>query len=203
MQSRCVPCLLACILYSTTAIGQETVRIEEDWELHVLQPDAQIDAPQIAMTMVPFGNLSDLLFQVDLNHATSPSFSAGGIQVRVAFDDDVFDTKRFLEGVRLTQSSETVSWTQIVQKSADGYYFGVANGASTSLGSFGGDASFIHVPNSQTGVVSLNAYDANLSLQNSGVTYAGNRVAWLRLKKLRLFNSLGQSAEWTLNSDVN
>jgi hypothetical protein len=37
------------------AYAQSTiVRIEEDWELVVTQPDESLDAPQVTVTMVPF-----------------------------------------------------------------------------------------------------------------------------------------------------
>ena len=182
--------------------AQQIIRIEEDWELRVVQPDEKLDAPQITTMMVPFGNTSDLLVQFDVNHGRYPAFSAGGVQVRVTNDDEYLDGFRMNEGQRLSEQDETVRWTQVVQRVADGYYFGILNGQSESFGSFGSEAEAAFVSTSSTGGGSLNSYSLEHSLQNSGISYAANRVSHLRLKRVRIFNSLGQSTEFTINRDV-
>lgn len=194
--------LVAALLSVTSVQAQSLIRVEEDWELRVVDPDTQIDAPQVTTTMVPFGGLSEILFQVDINHASFPSFSSGGVQVRICDDDVCLTSKRLAAGLELSQQEETLTWTQVIQKANNGYYFGVINGTSSSFGGFGGDTAFTFISNSDAGIVSLNAYDARDSLENSGATYSGNRVGWLRLKKLRVVNSYGQVTEWEFNSDV-
>ena len=187
---------------SSLAIAQEIVRIEEDWELHVSQPDSQIDAPQITTTIAPFGDTSETIFQVDLNHASWPSFSSGGLQIRICDDTTCSSQKRFLDDTRLSHPSETVLWTQVVQKVTNGFYFGIKDGSSDTFGSFGGNSSFVFISNADAGASNLELYRHEDSLSNSGVTFASNRVGWLRLKKLRLYNSVGQVSEWTLNADA-
>lgn len=182
--------------------AQNIVRIEEDWELQVSQPDAQIDAPQITTTMAPFGDASETIFQVDLNHASWPNFASGGVQVRICDDTTCSSQKRFLDDIRLSHASETVQWTQVIQKVTNGFYFGLKNGNGDTFGDFGGDTSFVFISNADTGASSLELYRHEDSLSNSGVTFAGNRVGWLRLKKLRLYNSANQVTEWTLNADA-
>ena len=44
-----------CLFFCPTGWTQEIIRIEEDWELHVSQPDEQLDAPQITTMMFPVG----------------------------------------------------------------------------------------------------------------------------------------------------
>lgn len=195
-------CLLAC---SAAAQGQYIVRVEEDWELHVIQPDPMIDAPQISTMMLPFGSDSSILFQVDLNHASLPTFSRGGMQVRVCDDDYVIESERILSNVLLCNDAETVSWTQVLAKKNDhsGYIFGVTNGHSATLGAFGGADCFVGISNSQAGSFTLDLYHHEHSLANSCVTFASNRVGWLRLKKVRVYFTSGQVIENSMNLDVN
>lgn len=188
---------------AATGYGQAPiVRIEEDWELNVQQPDQELDAPQIATTMVPFGADSDLLFQVDLNHASYPNFSKGGYQVRANIDSDCLASVRYFNDQRLSFDSEIVRWTQVVQQTQSGFAFGVKAGTSTTWGSFGGNHAFVLISYADAASNSLAQYSPAHSLENSGVTYASNRVAWLRLKRVRLFDSVGNVTEYVVNQDV-
>ncbi|MEZ6137515.1 MAG: hypothetical protein R3C53_21715 [Pirellulaceae bacterium] len=190
------------ILGASPLQAQTTFRIEEDWELHVTHPDQQLDAPQITTMMLPFGNLSEMLVQFDFNHGHTPDFSAGGIQVRVTENDESLDSYRMQEGQKLSEENELVSWTQVIQKASNGYYFGIINGQSESFGSFGSVSEAAFVTNGDAGIVSLNAYRFEDSLENSGVSYAANRVTYLRLKRVRLYNSSGEGIEIVVNQDT-
>jgi hypothetical protein len=136
-----------------------------------------------------------------LNHASTPSFSKGGFQVRICTEEDTYGEVRHLSDQRLHHDAEVVSWTQAVQMNGKGFSFGVTNGSSWSWGSFGGPGATLNV-NQLGGNLSLGKYSPEDSLSNSGVTYAGNRVEHLRLKRIRLVNSAGEVTEWTLNQDV-
>lgn len=184
-----------------SGLAQSIVRIEEDWELHVTEPHQELDAPQVTTTMYPFGELTDLAFQLDINYGQTPSFSSGGYQVRVAEGEETLAARRGHEGLRLSTDSETLTWTQVVHHTPQGVYFGITNGQSASWGSFGGDSSFVYLSNSDAGM-SLNSYSHLTSLENSGVAYAGNRVGWLKLNRLRVYNGAGQVAEWIVNQPV-
>ncbi len=197
----------ACVMFGAVLLqgpgvthGQSIERIEEDWELHVLQPDAQLDAPQVTMTMLPFD--SNVYLQIDWNHATYPEFSRGGFQVRACTDTTCLTSTRVQEGTVLSHAAEIVSWTQVVQRVEGGFLFGIENGTSTSFGNFGGPSTFVAISDSQSGAPSLNAYNPSDSAENSGVTFARNRVAWLRFKKARVFLSTGDVLEWTFNTDL-
>ncbi len=207
MQTQFWPAFVAVALFSVfthAAHAQSNViRIEEDWQLHVTQPDAQLDAPQVTTTMVPFAAQSDLLLQVDLNHGTSPSFTNGGIQVRACIEDECFGQARVLSDIRLQHDSEIVDWTQVVQLTPNGFYFGIVNGNCETWGTFGGPPTAIYVAYSLIGGnFSLDSYHPQRSLDNSGATYASNRVGHLRLKKIRVHLANGHVSEYTLNHDV-
>lgn len=169
----------------------------------VTQPDAALDAPQVTTTMVPFSGQDDLLLQVDLNYGTRPTFTAGGIQVRACIEDDRYQQTRVLAGLRLEHASETVDWTQVVQLAENGFFLSLANGSSDTWGDFGGTSTAIYVKYSTIGgSFSLDDYNPQAFLENSGMTYANNRVSHLRLKKIRVYRANGQVSEHTLNHDV-
>lgn len=199
----CLAMLFGSIFAQGTFAQNSVVRVEEDWQLHVTQPDVELDAPQVTTTMIPFGGHDDLLLQVDLNHATSPTFSKGGIQIRVCLQDDCLAQLRLLNNVRLNHDSETVKWTQVVQSAGNAFYFGIINGDSQTWGSFGGNSSFVYVNNVDAGGnLSLDNYLPQHSFENSSVTYANNRVGYLRLEKVRVYASNGLVTEWTINQDT-
>ncbi|MCA9191662.1 MAG: hypothetical protein KDB03_07870 [Planctomycetales bacterium] len=177
------------------------VRIEEDWELQVAVPDEQQDAPQITTSMLPFGGASDIMMQWDFNHGTAPDFSPGGMQVRLTNDGQTTLSRRLYSGVKLSRDSETVRWTQVVHDEGNQFFIGIVNGSSYTWGSFGGSGAFISV--ADAGNQTLNNYTPQDSIQNSSVTFASNRVSSLILRRIRLFNSLGQVSEIALDTQIN
>ncbi|MEC8554417.1 MAG: hypothetical protein VXZ82_05335 [Planctomycetota bacterium] len=187
---------------SIPCMGQEIIRIEEDWELHVIQPDAKRDAPQVTTTAFPLGNNSSLLFQFDLNHASLPDFESGGMQIRICNDDHLLNQKRLYDGIKLDNDGETVSWTQVFHNTADGYYFGISRGSSSSFGSFGDHTTYAYISHHTAGDDHLDDYRYTDSIEDSGVAFAGNRVGHLRLKKVRPYVVGDLLWEKTLNVDV-
>lgn len=195
--------LLVSLATHTASAQTNVVRIEEDWQLHVTQPDVQLDAPQLTTTMIPFAWQPDLLLQVDLNHGTHPSFSNGGIQIRASIEEECIAQTRLLSDERLRHDFETVDWTQVVGLTDGGFYFGIINGSSETWGTFGGSSAAVSVAAPTVGGnLSLDGYAPQHSLSHSGVTYAGNRIGHLRLKKIRIHLSNGYTSEFALNQDV-
>ncbi len=184
---------------SSVCFGQATIlRVEEDWELLVEQPDQQLDAPQITTTLMPLGEASSLYFQLDMNHGSDPAYSTGGIQVKALNGDSCLNAQRSLAGQRLYVPSERITWTQVLIQSEQWLHFGIVAGQSQSWGAFGGPQSFVHLQSSGT----LENYNPEHSAQNSGVIYAGNRVGYLRLAKVRYFMSTGDIVESEVNLDA-
>jgi hypothetical protein len=94
----------------------------------------------------------------------------------------------------LWHENEVVSWTQRMGLFGDVLGFQIAEGHSTTWGSFGGEQlqNTIVAP-----VANLNAYDPQVSVANSGVGFASNRVNSLTLKKVRYFGIHGLIREVT------
>ncbi len=186
--------VLSCI--SGVALGQTVVRIEEDWSLQVIEPDQQLDSPQITTAILPLGPSSSVLFHVDFNHGSHPNYSAGGIQLRIDQNENNTCSKRLLAGVKLSRNAETIQWTQVITGHEGRLAFGIVNGTGQSWGSFGGPDSFI---TADVGTIALDHYRPTDSLENSGAVYAGNRVSALTLLRIRLFTNTGQTIEVPIN----
>ena len=176
--------------------AQNVVRIEEDWTLQVVEPDQQLDSPQVTTAMLPLGPNSSTVFSLDINHGSAPNYSAGGLQLRIDQNGEASNTKRLSAGDKLSHASETIKWTQVAIQQGNQIKFGIISGQSQTWASFGGAETFIDTTTSSG---SLDAYRHSDSLSNSGAVYAGNRVASLILLRVRLFNNLGQMVEVPIN----
>ena len=78
------------IVLSGDSYAADIDRVEEDWELVVTEPDAQLVSPQATCTMSPVGNLGSDYVVFDVNLRNFPSYEAGGVQLQLAaFDQDL------------------------------------------------------------------------------------------------------------------
>jgi hypothetical protein len=155
------------------------VSIEEHWELAVGEPDPQLSAPQATMVMSPHDNLDGQYFIFTINHRSVPEFLPGGMQVQLWNGSNV-DVES-VDAAALNQNGDVVQWVQRLAVNDGTLTYEVVDGSSSSWGSFGGDELGFSVP---TSLESLSGYRPAISLTESQVGYAGNRVQRLLLKKL-------------------
>jgi hypothetical protein len=173
------------------------VQIEEHWELQIAQPESDLSAPQTTMVMSPIADLSGIHFLFVLNHVNAPGFEAGGMHAQYWDGDNLVQEAIAGENGALESNGETIRWVQRMTIEDGTLTFEVVNGQSDTWGSFGsGDLSF-SVPTSLT---KLNGYLPGVSIGESQVSYAENRVTTLVLTKLRWVKANGQSFE--LNSPI-
>jgi len=173
------------------------VKVEEDWELVLLEPDAGVTAPQLTCTISPLAQADTLRAAFDVNHASNPSFSAGGMQLQVWQGDQCVSSKRKSENVPLNRAAETVRWTVKMDLSSNTLSFEIVDGSSETWGDFGNGESFgLSVA---TTLSNLDGYSSSVSVAQSGIGFAGNRVSSLVLKKVRRTWSNGQV---TVDSDA-
>jgi hypothetical protein len=161
--------------------ASDVVMVEEHWELKISQPDSDRSAPQTTMVMSPTNNLEGKHFIFTLNHATVPDYAAGGVQVQLWDGEELVDSQSAHDGVTLHHSDETITWVQRTSLQDGQLTFQVLNGQSESWGTFGGESLSVSTPTSLT---RLNSYRPAVSLSESQVGYAENRVVSLVLKKL-------------------
>jgi len=90
-------------------------------------------------------------------------------------------------------AGEMVRWTQSLEIVDGALVMEITDGSSTTWGSFGGQG-YLKATVDIT-LADLNAYDPSVSVANSGVGYAGNRVESLVLRRVRMTTSAGDVLE--------
>jgi hypothetical protein len=176
--STCVATLIAATVH---ADSPRVVQLEEHWELRLGEPDSDLSAPQTTMVVSPDGDLDDVHFLFALNHSTVPAYAPGGLQVQAWEGDQLLDHQSADEVGALSHGEEVVRWVQRLTLDGTTLSFQVLDGASETWGSFGGDDLSLSV---ETALTSLNSYRPGVSITESQVSYAENRVQSLTLTKL-------------------
>ncbi len=169
---------------------QAVVRVEEDWELVVGQPDVDTNAPQVTCVISPFADANSLHCTFDVNYQSLLEYAAGGLQLQVWEAEVPLIERRAPVDAVLAYPGETIRWTQSMRVHEGWLCFEITNGESTTWGDFGG-ASYLKAW-IWRGVYDLNAYSPDVSVGNSGVGYAANRVTSLTLKRVRRFLADGE-----------
>jgi hypothetical protein len=176
------------------------VAIEEHWELSVGEPDAASSAPQVCMVTSPTGHLDGHFFLFTLNHHSVPGWVPGGHQVQLWNGEELVDAKVGPTEATLSQTDDVIRWVQRTDLQDGQLVFEIRNGTSQSWGTFGGQGHLkLAVDTDQE---NLNGYRPAISIEQSGVSFAGNRVRSLTLQKLRWFDSNGNVYELNAPIDV-
>jgi hypothetical protein len=177
------------------ALSAETdiVRVEEDWELVVKQPDVETVSPQVTCIISPHGHANGLFAAFNLNHKSYPAWEPGGLQLQLWNADLALAGFNFPRHDLLNTADERVTWTQTMELQGALLKFEIVNGDSTTWGKFGGQGYLRATVASP--VESLNGYSADVSVANSGISYAANRVTSLKVLKVRGYNAHGDMAE--------
>jgi hypothetical protein len=200
---RCAPTvktLLSCLLIS--GVGQvqaddyRIMRLEEEWELVVTEPDSETAGPQVTCILAPRGVAAGRYATLELNHSTEYEFTPGGVHLQL-WDGDVHQGTRSVQlYTPLSTRNETVRWTQVLDLNDGTLTFEIKNGTSASWGNFtsGGTLKF----QTPTTMTSLNNYSPDQSAKLSGIGYGSNRVSSLTLKKVKLWTETGATGEWNV-----
>lgn len=182
-------CIIAGVgAVNAQAPSPDVYRVEEDWSLVLLMPDANLNGPQVTCVISPL-TIDDAYCAFDLNYHTQPDYSAGGLQMHVWDPNSPMLTCNFPDSGMLQTAGETVTWTQNMWLSAGVLSFQVTNGNSQTWGKFGGTGDVSLSVN--TSLANLNGYDSNVSLANSGVSFATNLVSSLTLEAVRWYDVNG------------
>lgn len=183
----------AALLFAVSPVradgDHEIVRIEEDWVLVVGDPDATTNGPQVMTVFSPTGHVDDEHCQFLINHRTLPDFVAGGLQIQVWDGEQSIGSRNFPNQDLLDSEGEVVTWTQSMRLNDCSLQFEIENGNSTAWGTFGGQG---YLRDSiSTSCATLAGYDPAVSVKQSGVTFAANRVSLLVLKEVRWYSEEG------------
>jgi len=188
---------LGCVLVWAATVSAESlptiVAVEEDWELVLATPDPDSAGPQVISTMSPSASVDSLHCTLELNHRTVPEFAPGGLQFEVWYGEQLVTERRAPTQSILSQPGEVICWTQRMELSDGVLHMEIVEGSSTTWGSFGGQGYLkADVP---TELDNLNSYHPTVSVENSGIPYAANRVESLVLKRVRVTTSEGEVLE--------
>lgn len=196
--------VVAILIFGTAVLAvspNDIVRVDEDWELVVGQPEPTTAAPQVTSVISPTGNLDSWHVAFELNHQTLPSYEPGGLflqlwrgEVSQNVDGDKFGS------VLCQPDGETITWTQTMSISGSVVTFEVTNGNSTTWGHFGNGGELRL--SADTALHDLDAYRPEVSAENSGVGFASNRVHSFTLKRVRLHRANGEIEEVNVDLTV-
>lgn len=176
---------------SAIAADSDIVKVEEEWELVVKQPDTETVAPQVTCIISPHGHANGLFAAFNVNHKSYPSWVPGGLQLQLWNGDSPISGFNFPQNDQLDTADEVVRWTQTMNVTGSNLKFEIKNGSSTTWGSFGGQGYLTATVESP--VEDLNNYSPDVSTANSGISYGANRVTSLKLKKVKVTTRNGDT----------
>lgn len=171
---------------SLDGASEPVLRVEEDWQLVLNEPNEDADCPQFHTVMSPTNGVDGYYAQTLWNYREVPDYRSGGVQLR-SWHDELLLRRRSVEYRTLSTTAETITWTQALEANDSELTFSITNGNSTTWGTFGRDM-VIDVP---TGIVELNSYDPAVSAENSCITYGSNRVESLTITAVRYYGLTG------------
>jgi len=192
-------CLALLALPVPCAAQQATIiKIEEDWQMVVHQPDPATNSPQVTFFVSPSVETESTYFQLQLNYAADDFYDEGGFHVAAVDQGGIIDEARSHTRATLSTDGDTISWTSVMASLNGKLLFAVKDGNSTQWGAFGGPEYLVRIPG--TPHVDLANYHHSQSLNSVDVGFGGNRVSCITLKQVRLFYSDGHVSTVDVNS---
>jgi hypothetical protein len=185
----CAGALLLAAAESSPAQGTPVIRIEEDWLVEIAEPDPEGNAPQIVTATSSTEQLEDVHAVFELNHASLPTYSAGGMQLQVWSGELLVDLRPSTEVGVLATNGEVITWTMKMSVGNGRIRFDVDDGDSTTWNNFGHQGQTIStLPTSQT---DLGRYRPETSVAHSYVGFASHRVRRYVLSEVRYYSADG------------
>ncbi len=167
-------------------VDDSIVRVEEDWELVLNEPNENVESPQFHTVMSPVGNADSFYAQVVWNYRETPDFAFGGVQLQ-GWNDDALITSRAVRNTPLSTQAETITWSQVLDLSNGTLNFSVENGQSVTWGHFDRDMKI----SSATNLSNLGSYSPDVSAAQTCITYGSNRVDTLVIREIRYYSESG------------
>jgi len=157
-------------------------RVEEDWELVILQPDVPAAGPQITTTMR--ASAMSPVVNFNLNYRDKPTFQAGGLQIQVWDGDQVLSLATHHDAL-LSTTVETVTWTQRMKLSGGSIEYEIRSGSSTTWDEFGeADLSLSFSSN----LTDLSEYQSETSVAKSGIGWQSDHVTSMKLLRVKYYS---------------
>jgi hypothetical protein len=174
----------------SSGLGQTddpVLRVEEDWQVVLNEPDGAVNAPQFHTLMSPLSDTSSVYAQVTWNYREIPDAAAGGAQIQAWNGEHAVQMKDRVSN-QLSTIAETISWTQRLETNGSLLRFRVVNGQSTTWGSFGGSEWNVE---GNANLANLNGYSTEVSVDKTAITYGSNRIDSLIITEVRYYGASG------------
>jgi hypothetical protein len=171
---------------SSAELTGPVLRVEEDWKLILNEPNGNVDSPQFHTIMSPFGDMNALYAQVLWNYRETPGFTPGGVQLQ-SYQGEQQIQRRSVEYRKLSNTAETITWTQALSTNGSVVTFEITNGLSTTWGTFGRDMRLDENAN----LTDLSSYNPQVSEENTRVTFGSNRVDAMLITQIRWYGPNG------------
>lgn len=178
-------------------VAEKVYLVEEDWEVVLNDPEPKINSPQISFFLYPDSTQTDVYFQLQMNFAAEEGYSSGGFRVG-AFQNEVpLDEERSVIREVWNIDGDKISWTSAMASWDNKLMYAVKNGSGGQWGTFGGPEYLVEMPEGE--IKDLNDYDPQVSIQNVDISFGKNRIASIRLKRVKVTYTNGR----TQTIDVN
>lgn len=193
LRRQALTCCLAVLTATVPGLAQETSepapklkRVEEDWVVLIRNPDWKIASPQVLVCMSPNGLFNEEYGLMEINHASKPSWFAGGIQMqgwRGELNTALYNAPKTQV---LTSDYDRLTFTTAMEITADGHTeFSIINGKSRTWGTFGNSGNLkVKVPTTRT---DLSEYTRESSVKNTHVTHGAHRVSIMYQRRARYY----------------
>lgn len=172
--------------FASAPVSQPVLRVEEDWEMQVNEPNGDTTAPQFHTVMSPSADLNSYHAQTLWNYRETPNFVPGGVQLH-SYNGEYLLRQRSIESRTLSTTAETITWTQSLETDGTTLTFSITDGLSSTWGNFGRDMNISSTAN----LAQLNEYSPDTTVMNSCVTFGANRVQSLIVKRVRYYGASG------------
>ncbi|HEY8506041.1 MAG TPA: hypothetical protein VIL46_15755, partial [Gemmataceae bacterium] len=165
------------------------VKVEEEWEIVLSQPDFSVATPQVTISTKPNPN-SEFACEINLNHRTGADSASttfpGGLQMVILRNEKERLAQHTLDGLKLLSTTdETITWTQSISRDGSGnLVFEILRFTSGTWGSYNGLKLQVSSP---TSLLNLGVYDPNVAIQRTGILFGSNRVKSLKLVKVKRY----------------
>ena len=176
------------------------VRIEEDWELSVCEPDVNSNSPQLTVYLTPDRMNQETYFQVQLNHSADENFLGGGFRVAAIQNEWSADEARSDTREVIRVDGDVVRWTSVMAIREGELLFAIKDGTSQSWGDFGGPDYLVRMP--AEGLNDLSRYTPLQSVEDVDIGFGSNRVQSLILLRIRAYRADGTYETVEANLDA-
>ncbi|MCO8125406.1 hypothetical protein NHH03_26945 [Stieleria sp. TO1_6] len=175
-------------------------KVEEDWEMVINQADVRMNSPQIAFFIYPDAEHADCYFQLQMNYAAEDKYSSGGFRVGAFCNEVAIDEERSRITENLAWSYDRIRWTSAMAIFDGKLMFALKDGLGYQWGPFGGPEYLVEMDDQE--MHALDHYTPQASLKAVDIGFGSNRVASIKLRRVRLTYTDGSIRSIEINQFV-